>query len=157
MGESRYTGSHEPRNDRQAYHALAARNPVFSAKEKAAMRALQTVQDTMEKFRPIMDKNDPAHVLAMKNEHEFVAEANSNPSFAALLDKRGWLQKMWDGLRDAVGISREHTDAFDKLQQASKTLFGQPDRRGICRGASFLELRLSSDGEHRGQVTRAAE
>ena len=131
MGESRYTGSHEPRNDRQAYYALAARNPVFSAKEKAAMRALQTVQDTMEKFRPIMDKNDPAHVLAMKNEHEFVAEANSNPSFAALLDKRGWLQKMWDGLRDAVGISREHTDAFDKLQQASKTLFGQPDRRGI--------------------------
>jgi hypothetical protein len=129
-----------PRNEIQAYQSLAERTPTFSAREKAEMHAVRVVQDTMEKFRTIADLDDPSHVQALKDEHEFVAEVNANPDLAAMLDKRGWLQKMWDAFRDAVGISREHTDTFDRLQQASRELFGVPDR-----SMSVLEMPYARD------------
>jgi hypothetical protein len=100
----------------------------LKAQEQKEVEAIKSIQGIMERFRNIADPENPEHMHALIDEHEFVSEALNNPDIQQLLDGRGWLQKMFDNIREFVtGWKRAPTD-FDELMRAAPTLFGNPNR-----------------------------
>jgi hypothetical protein len=102
--------------------------PNLSAKEQREVDALNTVRDVMEKFSKIANRNNDAHLYALKDEHEFLSEALGNPEIQALLSSKGWLDRIIDKVRSALGFEPRHTGDLKQLVEAAPALFGDPNR-----------------------------
>jgi hypothetical protein len=105
-----------------------AGRPNLSVKEQREVDALNTVRDVMEKFSKIANRNNDAHMYALKDEHEFLSEALGNPEIQALLSSKGWLDRIIDKVRSALGFEPRHTGDFKRLVEAAPALFGDPNR-----------------------------
>src|SRR5580765_402481 len=101
----------------------------LSAQDRVEVQAIKTVQGIMERFSKIADQDNPAHMLALNDEHEFLSEAMNNPDLQRLLGGRAnLLTRVFDVIRDLVPAWKRARTDFEQLMQAAPTLFGSPNR-----------------------------
>lgn len=93
--------------------------------------ALKTIRDVMGKFAKVADLSNPAHRLALEDEHEFLSEALNNPEIQETLGGHKWMTKVWNALRTVLGMDKIKQTDFERLMEAAPTLFGDPKRSSL--------------------------
>ena len=99
----------------------------LTKQQQAGVSALREVRALMDRFSKVADFDDPAHRIAMNDEHEFVSEALNNPSIQYALDSRGWLSKLFHKIANAMGFDTKMSAEMDQLMRASSAFFGDPN------------------------------
>jgi hypothetical protein len=139
---------------------------VLSEKQIAEVKALKDLREVRDGFAKVADMDNEGHRNALENDHEFLAEALTNPDVISKLQStKGLWQKFVNWLRSTVGLAPKYQTEFEKLVGASNVLFGHPDRSSHDVFRSALDQNAPKDsprwavnmfGKALGDISRAA-
>jgi hypothetical protein len=96
---------------------------------RAEVEAVRELRNIMNTFQQKADMSNPAHLLALTDEHEFLAEALNNPTIQRALDgaQGGLLSRVWKAVAKFLGLPSGQQSQFGRLMEITPTLFGKAE------------------------------